>query len=280
MINLENITFVITTFRSNRTIFNCLDSIPNKVKKIIIENSQDNSLKIALENKYKNLKCFLMPENFGYGKANNFGIKNSKTDYVFILNPDTILTPNFLNIFLDKLKLEEFSIAAPLEENYDGHSLFKHSEVTDVEDVKGFAMLLNKKNLFETFFDENFFLYLEEIDLCRNIKAKNGRIIQVNIKIKHEGGNSHGNRNDFEMEKSRNWHWMWSKFYYKKKHNGYFIGIFTTFPNFFSSLIKYLLYSFTQNNKKKIIYKMRFLGLLNSYLLKKSFYRPNLNKIK
>ncbi len=280
MISLENITFVITTFKSSRTIFNCLDSIPSKINKIIIENSQDKNLKIALENKYENLECFLMPENFGYGKANNFGIKKTETDYVFILNPDTILTPNFLDNFLDKLKSEDFSIAAPLEENDIFDHLFKDNEIADVEHVKGFAMLLNKKNLFKTFFDENFFLYLEEIDLCRNIKAHNGRIIVVNIKIKHEGGNSHGNRDDLEMEKSRNWHWMWSKFYYKKKHNGYLIGIIVTFPNFLSSLIKYLFYSFTKNSKKKIVYKMRFQGLLNSYLLKKSFYRPNLDKIR
>ena len=280
MISLENITFVITTFRSNKTIFNCLDSIPTKIKKIIIENSQDENLKIALENKYENLECFLMPENHGYGKANNFGIKKTKTDYVFILNPDTILAPNFLDNFLDKLKSEEFSIAAPLEKNDMFDHLFKDNEIADVAHVKGFAMLLNKKNLFQTLFDENFFLYLEEIDLCRNIKAHNGRIIIVNIKIKHEGGNSHGNRDDFEMEKSRNWHWMWSKFYYKKKHNGYLIGIVVTFPNFLSSLIKYLFYSFTKNIKKKMIYKMRFLGLLNSYLLKKSYYRPNIDKIK
>ena len=60
----------------------------------------------------------------------------------------------------------------------------------------------------------------------KNIRANNGRIILVNIKIKHDGGNSHGNRDDLEMEKSRNWHWMWSKFYYTKKHNGYFYSFF------------------------------------------------------
>ena len=280
LIELENITFVITTFRSKRTIFNCLDSIPKKTNKIIIENSQDQNLKIALEHKYENLKCYLMPENFGYGKANNFGINKTKTDYIFILNPDTVFSPNFLIQFLEKLKSQNFSIAAPIEENDKKDHLFKKNEIAEVQYVKGFAMLLNKKNMFETLFDENFFLYLEEIDFCRNIKKYNGRIILVNIKIKHEGGNSHGNRDDFEMEKSRNWHWMWSKFYYKKKYYGYLMGILSTFPNFLSSLFKYLFFSLTKNIKKKNIYKMRFSGLLNSYLLRKSTYRPNLDKIK
>ena len=157
LISLENITFIITTFRSNSTIFNCLNSIPPKIKKIIIENSQDENLKSTLEEKYENLKCYLMPENFGYGKGNNFGIKKSITDFVFILNPDTILTPNFLEIFLDKLKFEKFSIAAPLEENDNSNYYFKKNGIIDVDYVKGFAMFINKENMFQTFFDENFF---------------------------------------------------------------------------------------------------------------------------
>ena len=73
---------------------------------------------------------------------------------------------------------------------------------------------------------------------------------------------------------------MWSKFYYKKKHYGYLIGLWSTLPNFLSSLLKFLFYSLTKNIDKKNIYEMRFLGLLNSYLLKKSHHRPNLEKIK
>ena len=277
LISLENITIVITTFRSNNTIFNCLDSIPSKINKIIIENSQDEKLKSILEKKYENLKCFLMEKNLGYGKGNNFGIKKSITDYVFILNPDTILSDNFLEKFIEKIKFEKFSIAAPLEENDNNNYSFEKNGIADVEYVKGFAMFLNKLNMYNIFFDENFFLYLEEVDLCKNIRAHKGRIIVVDVKIKHDGGNSHGNRDDFEMEKSRNWHWMWSKFYYTKKHNGYFFSFLNNLPIFFISLFKYLIY-LTINNKKKQIYFMRLMGLLNSYLLKRSFYRPYIKK--
>mgnify|MGYP007000090348 len=61
---------------------------------------------------------------------------------------------------------------------------------------------------------------------------------------------------------------------------GYLIGLWSTLPNFLSSFLKYLFFSFTKDNNKKSIYEMRFFGLLNSYLLKKSFHRPNLKKIK
>ena len=56
-------------------------------------------------------------------------------------------------------------------------------------------------------------------------------------------------------------------------------GIITTLPNFFSAGIKILFYLMIGNHNKKTVYKMRLLGLLNSYLLKDSYYRPyNLNK--
>ncbi len=90
----------------------------------------------------------------------------------------------------------------------------------------------------------------------------------------HKGGRSHGDNEDLEIEKSRNWHWMWSKFYFSKKHYGFMWALIKTFPNFFSSFIKFIFYFFIFNKKKKNIYKMRLLGLLNSYLLRKSFFRP------
>jgi N-acetylglucosaminyl-diphospho-decaprenol L-rhamnosyltransferase len=88
VISLDQITFVITTFKSEKVIFDCLSELPSVSPKIIVENSGNNILKINLENKFENLECFVMNQNVGYGKANNFGISKSKTNYIFIINPD------------------------------------------------------------------------------------------------------------------------------------------------------------------------------------------------
>ena len=277
MISFDQITFVITTFKSEKVIFDCLSELPSVSPKIIIENSGNNILKTNLENKFQNLECFIMNENIGYGKANNIGISKSKTNYIFIINPDTLFSKKNLNLFLSKLEKENFSIASVLEDHDKRENTFNGNDVKEVNHVKGFAMLLNKENMFGKYFDENFFLYLEEIDLCWNVKKSGGRIILVNIRIKHKGGRSHGNKEDLEIEKSRNWHWMWSKFYFFKKHYGFLIAFIKTFPIFLSSFFKYVFYFFTFNNKKKNIYKMRLLGLFNSYLLRRSFFRPYSN---
>ena len=253
-------------------IFKCLDNIPAESNKIIIENSGNYKLKSNLEDKYKNLECLVMESNLGFGKANNIGIRKCLTEYVFILNPDVILTNEKFNEILKKLKNETFSIAAPIDRSNKIN--FANKDFLEVNEVRGFAMILDLKNTKKILFDENIFLYLEEIDLCKRIRSENGRILILNTEVQHLGGASHGSKYNFEMEKSRNWHWMWSKFYYHKKHNGYLYGIIKTFPNLISSVLKFYIYKIIKRKEKKIIYKMRIMGLLNSYKLKKSFYRP------
>ena len=104
----------------------------------------------------------------------------------------------------------------------------KNNDVFEVESVKGFAMFLNLDKFKDVgFFDDNFFIYFEEIDLCRRLKKLNKKIyLDSSIKIDHMGGSSHNQSIDFEMELSRNWHWMWSTFYYHKKNLDYFLTFF------------------------------------------------------
>tara|TARA_B100000945_G_scaffold143088_1_gene114482 strand:- start:872 stop:1702 length:831 start_codon:yes stop_codon:yes gene_type:complete len=270
---IEDITFVITTFKSEKVIFDCLNSLPETSPKIIVENSGNEKLKSDLESKYKNLKCFIMVENLGYGKANNFGINRVKTDYVFILNPDATLYDGSLNKIISIIKDKDFCIASPIE-SINEKEKFYEKNYLEVEFVRGFAMLLNLKKMNFGYFDEKIFLYLEEIDLCRRARNNSQIILLINVKINHKGGFSHGSRENLEMEKSRNWHWMWSKFYYNKKHFGYIIALFKTIPNLISSFIKIILYSILKNNFKKNVYLMRLSGLLASYTNQDSYYRP------
>ena len=272
----KDITFVIVTFKSENVIFDCIDLLPGDSKKIIIENSNNLGLKNSLEKKYENLSCLLMSKNLGYGKGNNIGINQSQTENVFILNPDTRFKNSDLKKFLNIVKNENYAIAAPTLSNDKG--IFKNKDnIKEVEFVKGFAMLLNKKYLRNNYFDENFFLYHEEIDLCKRVKNDGGRILLVNSPIIHYGTLSHGERNNLEMEKSRNWHWMWSTFYFHYKHYGYIFSLIKILPKFFSAIFKTVFFTVISNDQKKDIYYYRFKGMLNSILMRKSWYRPKIN---
>ena len=97
-----------------------------------------------------------------------------------------------------------------------------------------------------------------------------------NIRINHLGGQSHDDSIDFEMELSRNWHWMWSTFYFNKKHNGFLIALIKVSGKLISSLIKIIYYILIFKKHKRKIYVQRFLGLYNSIIGKKSWYRPKI----
>ena len=101
--------------------------------------------------------------------------------------------------------------------------------------------------------------------------------LDTNIKINHAGGTSHDESINHEMEKSRNWHWMWSTFYFHYKHYGYFFALIKILPKFLSAILKTCFFKFISNNEKKDIYYCRFNGILNSILMRKSWYRPKIN---
>ena len=281
--NYSDITVSIVTFKSEKVIFQCLKSIKEIKKIIIFDNSNDIKLKNKVAKIYPKIKFILSKKNLGYGKANNKIINFSKSKYLFILNPDTILKKNCESELLKSInsKKSNFSIIAPIaKENnfgfFDKNRNINGKGFFEVDYVKGFAMVIDKKKIKKIgLFDENFFLYLEEIDLCKRLLSNNEKIYVNNYaKIIHLGAKS--SNLGFEYEKCRSWHWTWSKFYYNKKHSGYFHGIIITLPNFITALIKTLFYSITGNKRKKAIYKMRLLGLLSSYMLKNSSYRPNI----
>ena len=277
----KDITAVITSFKSETKILNCIKSLGKDFKIIIIENSNDKKLKEKLEKEYPNIKCVLSDKNLGYAKGNNLGLSKVKSEYALILNPDARVEKNTFNNFFSSIeKIDDFSIIGPAKQN----ELSKIDNNKDKEDIfqvdklKGFAMFLNLEQFKDIgFFDENFFIYLEEIDLCKRIKKNNKKIfLDKNIKIHHIGGSSHNETINFEMELSRNWHWMWSTFYFNKKHYGYLNALIKISGKFFSSIIKILFYFVTLNSKKRKIYFQRFSGIINSILGKKSWYRPKI----
>ena len=285
-LNLDNLTFIIVTFKSGHVIHECINSLPDNSKIIVIENSLDKKFKKELEDKYPSIKIIIQ-ENIGMGAANNKGIKICKTDYAFVINPDIKFEKDTIDKLIDFSIIEnDYAILAPMSDddnhpnyNIKNEKLINHElKYLNVDSVDGFAMLINKKKFKnDIYFDENFFLYLENEDLCVRKKQDNENIyVLKTAKINHLGGQSPSIIFKQEIEYSRNWHWMWSKFYFNKKHYGFSKAFLKIIPTMVSSIIKFFYYLVIRNNHKRKIYKMRFLGILNSMLGKDSWFRPNI----
>ena len=278
--SIQDITIVITSFRSDQKIINCLNSINNQCKVIVVENSNNSKFKERIEKEFNNIECVLAGENLGYGKANNIGLKKVKTKYALILNPDASLHSSTLENFFHTIKqAPEFAIIGPYLQkkmNNEDKMYESQNKLIEVKNIKGFAMFLNLSKFKEIgFFDENFFLYFEEIDLCKRIiSSKNKIYLATDIKINHEGAQSHDETINNKMELSRNWHWMWSTFYYQKKYKGFLVAFFIVLPKLISAIFKIFIYTLLRNKEKKEIYFHRYSGLINAIRGKTSWYRP------
>jgi N-acetylglucosaminyl-diphospho-decaprenol L-rhamnosyltransferase len=281
--NYSDITVIITTFKSDKKIEKCINSINKKCKVLVIENSRNYSFKEAVEQKYPHVECIIPNDNLGYGGGNNVGLKLTKTRYSLILNPDAILENDSLEKFIIRIK-ENVDFAAIGPYDFQDKDIYKNLKDTkhdliNVESIKGFAMFLNMEKFKSIgFFDDNFFLYFEEIDLCRRIRNNFDKIyLDPTIKVFHEGAMSVDTSFSYQIELTRNWHWMWSTFYFHKKHKNYIFALFIISPKLFSALFKTMFYTLLFDVKKKSIYYHRLSGLLNSILGKKSWYRPSLD---
>lgn len=276
-LKIDEITFVIVSYKSESIIHDCLNTLPKEAKKIIVENSGDINLKKELITKYDNIEVILS-KNVGMGAGNNIGLKACRTKYAYVLNPDTKLYKNTLkNLFNGLSSVKDFTLASALNDNpkYPNYKIFKlqDNDILSVDSIDGFSMLFNLSKFSENnFFDENFFLYLENDDLCLRIKKKGELIYIIKDSLINHTGNISKIKN---LEYLRNWHWMWSKYYFNKKHFGSLRAVWLISFNFISGVLKFLFFILIFNFKKSKIYKYRLLGIISSISGKKSYLRPD-----
>ena len=291
-ISRQNLSVVIVSFKSDHIIHRCINSIDKEIEIIVVDNSNNMEFKKKIEKQYKNVRCILSTKNIGMGAGNNIGIRSTNKDFTLVLNPDVILEKDAINQIIDASKiLDSFGVIAPILDDikYPNYKLdhakdqkFDLINPFKVKSVDGYSMILNLKRLKQinnfNFFDENFFLYLENDDFCKRLQLINENIFVVpKSKIYHLGGQAVDPKYKKEIELLRNWHWMWSKFYYNKKHYGYLSATIKILKNLFSAIIKFCFYSIIFNNYKRKIYLMRLSGLINSMIGKKSFFRAKLD---
>ena len=298
MNNIHNLTVVVVTYRTDEKILTeCLNSIDPQVKILLVENSKNIAFKEKLENSYPNVTVVLSGSNLGYGTGNNFGLSRVKTKFALILNPDVTLEKNFfneINNYLDKqINFHIIGINYKDDPKWKTSGLFStfdkrikikdekkfdYDSLIEVDWVVGCSMLINLEK-FETrkLFDENIFLYFEEFDLCRRVKSNQGKIYSgKNLLCKHLGmKGSAATDPDYGLESVifRDWHFMWSTFYYYKKYYGYFYAVYKTYGKLFRSIFNMILFTILFDKKKSTFYYGRAFGLLNAMLGKTSWYR-------
>ena len=160
---------ILVSFKSNEIIENAIKAIGDDNLIFIVENSKNYDLKI-LEKKYSNLKV-IINENNGFGNAANIAANLANTKNLLFLSPDTIVEENALYKIhkIAKNFQDDFGLLIPNDIKN------KPNKTSLLQKPIGAPLIFVNRNKFLKIggFDENFFLYYEDIDLqLRFLKAK------------------------------------------------------------------------------------------------------------
>lgn len=195
-------------------------ALPKRSEVIVIDNhSSDNTAELVGKEKW--LKLIKNESNLGFGSGCNIGAKHSRCEYILFLNPDTVLKHDSLEKLMDFAQNHpDAGIIAPRLISKNGkiqesvtrlpsllgvakeyifgqkNAYSQYAPTTnipiEVEAAYGAAMLI-RKELFNKLggFDEKYFLYYEDLDLCRKVKKMGLKIFYCpNISIVHLVGES------------------------------------------------------------------------------------------
>ena len=226
-----------------------------KFEIIVVDNDDHKTIEKDLKKEFPKVR-YIKNNNKGFGQGNNVGASFAKGEYLFFLNPDTKISKNTiddLSSYLDKNK--KVGVVAPLLYDQDGKlvrlqgariltplkAVFSFSlisklfpknpivkrywyldewnkkSIKEVESIPGTAFVI-RKEIYEKVngFDEKFFLYFEEHDLCKRVIEQGSKIVMLpNAKVFHSLGSS-----TKKAKKDVSLIFRQSRFYYLKKHFG------------------------------------------------------------
>jgi GT2 family glycosyltransferase len=213
------------SYKEINDVINCILNSKVDTRLFLVDNSKTDNLK-ALKRIHSSIEYMHNKKNLGYGAAHNIAIKksmNSDCKYHLILNPDIIFSNNVLNDILKFMEEHhEVGNLMPLVE-YDDGSIqylckllpsplelifrrfipskyikqkinyryelqgFNYKEIANIPSLSGCFMFIRLSILRKVgFFDENFFMYFEDLDLNRRINSVSKTIFYPKVKITHK----------------------------------------------------------------------------------------------
>ena len=205
------------------SVYRTIEKIQFEV--ILVDNSsKDDGLKPILK-RYTKIRFINNSKNLGFARANNQGAKISSGDFLLFINPDTVMIEDAIESMLDYIRSDSsIGILGPKVLNSDQttqyscrkfptiwsglfnrYSLttrlfpnnrysrdylmldYDHNSTRSVDWVSGCCMMMSKSTFNKANgFDENYFLFIEDVDICQVIKKRLRVVYFPNAKIYHK----------------------------------------------------------------------------------------------
>lgn len=221
MISEKNkLSFIIVTWNTDKITQKCVGSINKYIpnQEIIVVDNASSDKTVDILKKIKNVKIIKNKSNLGFAKANNIGLKSATSDYVVFINSDIELIDNSLLKMVDFLKKNsQIGLIGPQFLNPDktiqasvfppqtalnafkefwlgkmAYSKYipKTKNPIEVSYISGGCVAINKKFFKKVGkWNEKYFFYFEDMDLCRQVAKFNKKIFYYpNCQVIHRHG--------------------------------------------------------------------------------------------
>lgn len=242
------LSIIVVNYKNRLHLSECLNSVFSayleriSLEVIVVNNDAEDALE-DVHKKFSEITIVHNGRNIGFGRAVNRGAATARGEVLLFLNPDTRIEAGALEKVLDEFHTgdrvgiigsgliteenkpqpwsagEEFSLTSVIQNNLGiikSKKIWEEREKRSVHWVSGAAMFV-KRELFARLggFDEQFFMYFEDIDLCRRARELNQKVIYFpGFEVRHVCGGS------ALEEKERKKIYYQSQDYYFQKHYG------------------------------------------------------------
>jgi hypothetical protein len=224
MMNILSV--IIVSWNTRDQLCDCLDSIfcgrPDfELDVIVVDNASDDGSREMVRREFPRVRLIENKENAGFAAACNRGADSAAGRFLLFLNPDTLVQPGTLagalafmeghpeagimgcrtlnpdgslqaSAFAFPTPLRAFAVVTGLNRFLKLSSFTDHSVLSTPDYVQGSFLMIGKK-LFDDCgrFDDRFFLYAEEVDLCLRVRAAGFKTYYFpGVAITHRGGGS------------------------------------------------------------------------------------------
>lgn len=216
---------IIPNFNGKAFLKACLDSLTQQTKRnieiILVDNgSTDGSIELV-NTHYPKVKIISLPFNTGFATAVNQGIKKAKGSFIAVLNNDTIVSRDWLDVLCDYLEGNpHIGFCASKITQYDNPKVFdsvgnglmrsgrsfnvahgvrdtgQYDNFREVFGASASAAVYRRAMLDDIgLFDEDFFMYLEDVDLSFRAQLRGHKCMYVpRANVRHHGAGTTGSQ--------------------------------------------------------------------------------------
>jgi GT2 family glycosyltransferase len=265
---LDDITAIVVNYNSGQIIDNCLARVSALKETIVVDNaSQDDSL-AAIERTYPKATIVRNSRNLGFGAGVNRGIEKVSTPYLLTISPDAEIEMGALRKMYEAIKSDErIAVVTPALE-VPGHGMQTWvmgpnemiHRLADFSAEGAFctwfssaAVALYRTEALRKIsgFDENIFLYNEDLDLSlRFSEAKYAMVTLPDVTARHI--NSGSAQPSVKLHWRKDWNFSWGHLYLIRKHIGRAAAVFQALRTIALRAPKALLYILTFDRKRMI----------------------------